>query len=89
MATLEEDKREAYEFAAETIKVSDSLNERVTELQELVERIWMKQAEAEARVANENFEAIAGSADTLDVSSGYYAAANCCRRADVSFVSWY
>ncbi|KAF9155471.1 hypothetical protein BG015_009759 [Linnemannia schmuckeri] len=56
VATLEEEKKEAYEFATEAIKVSHALNERVMELQELIEGMCTMQAEAEARIASDNLK---------------------------------
>ncbi|KAF9910380.1 hypothetical protein EC991_006645 [Linnemannia zychae] len=47
MTVLEEEKREAFLLASEAIKVTDALNERVTELQEMVEGMWSRQEEAE------------------------------------------
>ncbi|KAK3823638.1 MAG: hypothetical protein J3R72DRAFT_458938 [Linnemannia gamsii] len=51
LAVLEEEKKEAYLIATEATNVTDTLNHRVTELQEMVEGMWTMQAEAEAKVA--------------------------------------
>ncbi|KAG0277011.1 hypothetical protein BGZ95_006677, partial [Linnemannia exigua] len=54
LAVLEEEKKEAYLIATEATHVTETLNQRVTELQAMVKGMWTMQAQAEAKVAGDD-----------------------------------
>ncbi|KAF9926625.1 hypothetical protein FBU30_003809 [Linnemannia zychae] len=54
MEVLEDEKQEAVEFAIKTKKASDTLNERMKEMQEMIEGMWDVQAESVVEATNSN-----------------------------------